>query len=52
MLELAINGGTMIITDDNKTIVSENIATEIEDNVKIADIGEGKKPELTIVDKK
>ena len=50
MLDLAIRGGTMKITDDNKTIVSGNIASEIEKNIEITDSGENKKPELIITD--
>ena len=50
MLDLAIRGGTMKITDDNKTIVSGNIASEIDKNIEITDAGDKKKPELTIID--
>lgn len=52
MLELAIKGGTMKITDDNKTIVSKNIAAEIDKNLVIADAGEIKKPELSVIEDK
>lgn len=52
MLELAIKGGTMKITDDNKTIVSKNIAAEIDKNLVITDAGEIKKPELSVIEDK
>ena len=48
MMDLAINGGSMKITDDNKTIVSKDIAEQIEQNVEVSD--DNKKPELTIKD--
>ena len=48
MMDLAINGGSMKITDDNKTIVSKDIAEQIEQNIEISD--DNKKPELTIKD--
>ena len=52
MLELAIKGGTMKITDDNKTIVSQNIAAEIDENLIAADVGELKKPVITVIEDK
>ena len=48
MMDLAINGGSMKITDDNKTIVSKDIAEQIEQNIEVSD--NNKKPELTIKD--
>ena len=48
MTDLAINGGSMKITDDNKTIVSKDIAEQIEQNIEVSD--DNKKPELTIKD--
>ena len=48
MMDLAINGGSMKITDDNKTIVSKDIAEQIEQNIEVSD--DNKKPELTIKD--
>lgn len=48
MMDLAINGGSMKITDDNKTIVSKDIAEQIEQNIEVSD--GNKKPELTIKD--
>lgn len=50
MLDLAIKGGTMKITDDNKTIVSKNIAAEINQNLEVADAGVNKKPEITVIE--
>lgn len=48
MMDLAINGGSMKITDDNKTIVSKDIAEQIEQNIEVSD--DNKKAELTIKD--
>ena len=48
MMDLAINGGSMKITDNNKTIVSKDIAEQIEQNIEVSD--DNKKPELTIKD--
>jgi hypothetical protein len=52
MMKLGINGGSMEITDDNKTIVSGNIAQEIKDGSE--EKPDGKKdwttPELVIKD--
>lgn len=52
MMKLDIHGGNMEITDDNKTIVSANIAQEIKDNSE--EKPDGKKdwqaPELVIKD--
>lgn len=52
---MKINEGSFKITDDNQSVVSSNIAKEIEDNYeapdKSADEGNGKdKPKLTIKD--
>lgn len=49
MMDMAINGGRMTITDDNKTVVSQNVADQIEQNMEVSDSGK-KKPELTIED--
>lgn len=49
MLDLAINGGTLRITDDNKTIVSENIADEIVKTIEDTDDKKHKIPELTTI---
>jgi hypothetical protein len=50
-MKLGIAGGNMEITDDNKTIVSANIAQEIEDNAEKPDNKKDwQKPELTIKD--
>lgn len=44
-------GGSMEITDDNKTIVSADVAKEINDSyVKSDDKQEGQKPDLTLKD--
>ena len=50
-MKLGINSGSMEITDDNKTIVSEDIAKEIQDNtIKPDNKKEWKSPELQIKD--
>jgi len=50
-MKLGIAGGNMEITDDNKTIVSANIAQEIEDNCeKPDDKKDWQKPDLTVKD--
>lgn len=52
MMDMKINGGSLTITDDNKTVVSRNIAKEITDNYERPEksIDQGNKPELTIKD--
>lgn len=52
MLELAIKGGTLKITDDNKTIVSKNIAMEIDEKLVADTTDKPQKPELTIIEDK
>ncbi len=52
MLELAIKGGKMKITDDNKTIVSKNIAAEIEQNLIVTDAEKDKKPDILVIEDK
>lgn len=47
MMDMAINGGKFVITDNNETLVSRNIADEIEDNAEESDNGR-KKPEMTV----
>jgi hypothetical protein len=49
-MKLGINGGSMEITDDNKTIVSSDIAKEIQDNYEQSDKKDCKKPELVVKD--
>lgn len=50
-MKLGINGGSMEITDDNQTIVSADIAKEIQDNCeKPDDKKEWKQPELVVKD--
>lgn len=51
-MKLGISGGgSMEITDDNKTIVSADIAKEINDSyVKSDDKKDWEKPELTVKD--
>ena len=48
-MKLGIASGSMEITDDNKTIVSSDIAKEINDSYEQSDNGQ-KKPELQIKD--
>jgi hypothetical protein len=47
-MKLGIIGGGMEITDDNQTIVSSNIAKEIQDNIEDSD--NKQKPELVVKD--
>lgn len=50
-MKLGIEGGCMEITDDNRTIVSSDIAQEIKDKYeKPDDKKDSKQPELTIKD--
>ena len=50
-MKLGINGGSMEITDDNKTIVSSDIAKEIQDNCETPDNKKDwKQPELVVKD--
>lgn len=50
-MKLGIAGGGMEITDDNQTIVSSNIAKEIQDNVIAPDNKQDyRKPELVVKD--
>ena len=50
-MKLGINGGSMEITDDNKTIVSTDIAKEIQDNCERPDNKKDwKQPELIVKD--
>lgn len=50
-MKLAINGSTMEITDDNKTIVSADIAKEIKDNCEQPDNKKDyKQPDLVVKD--
>lgn len=50
-MKLGINGGKMEITDDNKTIVSTDIANEIRDNCEKPDNKKNwKQPELVVKD--
>ena len=48
-MKLSINGGNMEITDDNKTIVSADIAREIHDNYEQSD-DKKDKPDLVVKD--
>lgn len=48
-MKLGIASGSMEITDDNKTIVSSDIAKEINDSYEQSD-NTSKKPELQIKD--
>lgn len=48
-MKLGINGGSMEITDDNKTIVSSDIAKEIHDNYEQSD-NKKEQPELVVKD--
>ena len=52
MMKLNINGGSMEITDDNQTLVSQNIANEINNNLKKPDLKDKDEfsPVLTIKD--
>lgn len=51
MMDLRINNGNMRITDDNQTIVSSNIAEEINDNYKTESKDtDNKVPNLVIKD--
>ena len=51
MMDLRINNGNMRITDDNQTIVSSNIAEEINDNYKTENKdADNKVPNLVIKD--
>lgn len=50
-MKLGIIGGGMEITDDNQTIVSSNIAKEIQDNIQAPDNKQDyKNPELVVKD--
>lgn len=50
-MKLNINGSTMEITDDNKTIVSSDIAKEINDNYMVSDNKNNcEKPDLVVKD--
>ena len=50
-MKLGIAGGNIEITDDNKTIVSSNMAKEIQDNYKQPDDKkDSKQPELVVKD--
>jgi hypothetical protein len=50
-MKLGISGGCMEITDDNKTVVSANIAKEIKDNCEQPDDKKDwKQPELVVKD--
>lgn len=46
-MKLGINGGSMEITDNNQTIVSDNIAKEINDKYELSD-NKKEKPELVV----
>ena len=48
-MKLGINGGNMEITDNNQTIVSSNIAKEINDNYQFSD-NKKEQPELVVKD--
>ena len=48
-MKLGINGGNMEITDSNQTIVSSNIAKEIQDNYELSD-NKKEIPELVVKD--
>ena len=48
-MRLGINGGSMEITDDNRTIVSSDIAKEIKDNYEQSD-NKKDNPELVVKD--
>ena len=52
MMKMGISGGQSLqITDDNKTVVSPEIAAEIEKKyLESDDAKDGRKPELTIKD--
>ena len=53
MMDMRINGGTFKITDDNESVVSGNVAKEINDNYEKPDnksADDGNKPKLTIKD--
>lgn len=52
MMQLNINNSKMVITDDNKTIVSKDIAEEINQNLKVTDAGANKQPELIVAEDK
>ena len=50
-MKLGINGSSMEITDDNKTIVSSDIAKEIQDNCEQHNKKKDwKQPELVVKD--
>lgn len=52
-MKLGINGGSMEITDNNETIVSSDIAKEIQDNCQNPDDKQDwKAPELKIINAK
>ena len=46
-MRLGINGGSMEITDNNQTIVSDSIAKEINDKYELSD-NKKEKPELVV----
>lgn len=53
MMDMRINKGTFKITDDNKTIVSSDVAEEINNNYKSPDDSKdnnNSRPDLTIKD--
>lgn len=50
-MKLGISNGSMEITDDNQTIVSEGIAKEIKDNYEQSDMKKpGETPTLVVKD--
>jgi hypothetical protein len=49
-MKLGISNGSMEITDDNKTIVSSDIAKEIQDNYEQSDKKDCKKPDIVVKD--
>ena len=52
-MKLGINGGSMEITDNNETIVSSDIAKEIQDNCQNPDDKQDwKVPELKVINAK
>lgn len=52
MMNMRINGGSMSITDDNKTIASANVAKQINDACVAPDAKENDdfKPDITVKD--
>lgn len=51
MMKMGIGSGSMVITDDNKTIVSQEVMDEVNDKFQKPDgADDSKKPDMTLKD--